>query len=194
MGTFRRLYTDGSWADGVNIHGEHSDVLVADSHMRNTGDDGFAIWSNGDKLTNVVFRNNTMEFPRCCNRVWDGVPDVPPPAPDCSNSTPGGPLDYPGWGVNCFAMYGGGQGNQIINNHCVSTYWGFMAFHGATPGDLGFHGDFAEDAVVTLSGNTVSAGAGQGPSCCTDCPVCFWKSNETSRWQEGMKPQVDGGD
>lgn len=192
--TFRGLHSNGTWADGVNIHGEHTDVVVENTVIRNSGDDGFAMWSNGDKLTNIVFRNNTAEHPRCCNRVWDGEPRYPPPAPDCSNSTQGGPLPYPGWGVNCFAMYGGGTGNKIIDSTCVSTYWGFMAFHGATPGDLGFHGSFAENASVTLSGNVVTPGVSQGPSCCAECPICYWKSFNSSTWKTGMKPLVDGGD
>lgn len=191
---FRRLQSNGTWADGVNIHGEHNGVLVEDSVIANTGDDGFAVWSNGDKLTNVTFRNNTMAYPRCCDGVWAGKPLYPPPQPDCSNTSISGPYPYPGWGVNCFAMYGGGSFNKFIDNKCISTYWGFMALHSATPGDLGFRGHFADDAVVTFSGNQVSAGADQGPSCCTDCPICWWKGNNTDHWSVGMKPMVDGGD
>ena len=93
-----------------------------------------------------------------------------------------------------FAMYGGGAGNRMVNNSCVSSKSGFVAFHGAHAGDLGFHGNFSASAVVELSGNTVQAGKGQGPACCTDCPVCWWQSYGTSKWAGGMRPQVSGGD
>jgi len=186
--TFRRIVSGGTWADGVNVHGEHDNVRVEQSVISNTGDDGFAMWSNGDKLSNVVFANNTMNFPR-----WDGhwpaqVDCDDPARPDVANGT---------WGVNCFAMYGGGRGNQLLDNACVSTKWGFVAFHGAHPGDLGFHGSFSDTAVVELSGNAVHAGRGQGPACCgeaTQCPICWWQSHRRSNWTTGIKPQVSGGD
>lgn len=183
--TFRGIMSEGTWADGVNVHGEHDMVVVENSMISNTGDDGFAMWSNGNKLTHVVFRNNTMQFPR-----WDGVwPEQKDcndqSRPDVANGT---------WGVNCFAMYGGGAGNQIIDNKCVSTKSGLVVFHGAHPGDLGFHGNFSEDAVVELHGNTVHGGDGQGPHCCTDCPVCWWQSYNTSHWTTRMKPEVRGQD
>jgi hypothetical protein len=38
--TFRRIVSGGTWADGVNVHGEHDNVRVEQSVISNTGDDG----------------------------------------------------------------------------------------------------------------------------------------------------------
>jgi len=59
----RRLQSYGTFADGVNIHGQHSNVLVEDCTVRYSGDDSFAIWSIGTGLDNVTFHNNTAMYP-----------------------------------------------------------------------------------------------------------------------------------
>ena len=49
----------GTWADGMNIHGAHENVLVRDCNIRNTGDDTYAIWSVGvPGADNITFVNN----------------------------------------------------------------------------------------------------------------------------------------
>lgn len=62
------------------------------SVISNTGDDGFAMWSNGDKLGGVTFYNNTVNFPRWDGH-WPAQADCDDAArPDVANGT---------WGVNC---------------------------------------------------------------------------------------------
>jgi len=187
---FNRLATDGTWADGLNIHGAHHDVLVSNCIFRYTSDDGFAIWSNLDMETNVVFENNTIEYPRWDNNYLDrGDGDNFPVQHDCANN--GNPYRTKGtWGVNCFAMYGGGSGNKFLNNKCTSTYWAFLAMHA---GDK-FKGIFNPSVTVTLIGNTITTPPVEktGPSCCVDCPFCYWVTNKTSKWQEGMQPRIAG--
>ena len=46
----------GTWADGMNIHGQHANVLVEGSTVQYSGDDSFATWSIGAAQTNVTFR------------------------------------------------------------------------------------------------------------------------------------------
>lgn len=82
----------GTWADGINIHGAHRDILVEDCIVEHTGDDGFAIWSAGSNETNITFKNNIATFPR-----------------------------YPRtWLASCFAQYGGNQ-TAFIGNRCIGT-------------------------------------------------------------------------
>ena len=57
--TVRNMRMNGSWADGVNIHGQHQNVLVEDSTVVDSGDDNFAAWSIGTGQSNVTFRNCT---------------------------------------------------------------------------------------------------------------------------------------
>ena len=45
--TVRGLRTNGTWADGMNVHGAHVNVLIEDSTTRCTNDDSFAVWSIG---------------------------------------------------------------------------------------------------------------------------------------------------
>jgi hypothetical protein len=54
--TVRRLECNGTWADGMNIHGRHRNVLIEDSTVRYSGDDSFATWSIGDGQDNITFR------------------------------------------------------------------------------------------------------------------------------------------
>jgi hypothetical protein len=82
----------GTWADGVNIHGAHRHVVVEGSTISHTGDDSFAIWSQGTAATDIAFRNNYAASPR-----------------------------YPRtWLASCFAMYGGNQ-SAFVNNTCYQS-------------------------------------------------------------------------
>lgn len=82
----------GTWADGINIHGAHRDVLVERNRIPHTGDDSFAIWSKGTAETNVIFSGNYAASPR-----------------------------YPRtWLASCFAMYGGNQ-SVFANNTCIQS-------------------------------------------------------------------------
>lgn len=56
--TARNLRSNGTWADGVNIHGEHANVLVEGCTVVDAEDDSFAMWSIGVGLENVTFQNN----------------------------------------------------------------------------------------------------------------------------------------
>ena len=65
--TVRNMRVNGTWADGVNIHGQHTNVLVEDCTVINSGDDGFAMWSVGAGLDNVTFKNNYAKPHPGCN-------------------------------------------------------------------------------------------------------------------------------
>lgn len=82
----------GTWADGLNVHGAHADVLIEGCIIKHTGDDGFAVWSAGASETNITFKNNLATFPR-----------------------------YPKtWLASCFAQYGGNR-TAFLGNRCVGT-------------------------------------------------------------------------
>ena len=65
--TVRAMRVNGTWADGVNIHGQHRDVVVEHCSVVNSGDDCFALWSIGTGLDNVTFRNNYAQPRPGCN-------------------------------------------------------------------------------------------------------------------------------
>ena len=51
--TIRNYRSGGTYADGINIHGAHRDVLVEGCDIALTGDDCFAIWSIGALADNI---------------------------------------------------------------------------------------------------------------------------------------------
>jgi hypothetical protein len=116
----------GTWADGINIHGAHRDVIVEGCRISHTGDDGFAMWSAGSAETGVAFVNNSCASP--C---------FPRPGMSC--------------GASCFAMYGGNQ-SAFINNSCVqSGQRGALYLSGGFGGSF-----IANTSFVTISGNKFS--------------------------------------
>ena len=68
--TLRHVISWGTWADGVNFHGGHHNVLIEQCQMSFTGDDPFGLWpSSADAAAdaaqcqqNIVLRNNTARY------------------------------------------------------------------------------------------------------------------------------------
>ncbi len=56
-------------ADGVNFHQGVTDSVVENSFVRNTGDDGLAMWSDKNADTGNSFRNNTVISPILANNI-----------------------------------------------------------------------------------------------------------------------------
>ncbi|WP_080834856.1 CBM35 domain-containing protein [Cohnella massiliensis] len=56
-----------TWADGVNLHGGVKNTTVSHLSVRNTGDDAFAMWSDGAPNENNSFRYNTAQAPMLAN-------------------------------------------------------------------------------------------------------------------------------
>jgi hypothetical protein len=52
-----------TFADGVHLHGAVTDARVEHASVRNTGDDGLAMWSAGGAVTRGVFTHNTVQSP-----------------------------------------------------------------------------------------------------------------------------------
>jgi len=77
-GPFSNLHISGvkianTFADGINLHRSISNVVVEQCMIRNTGDDGLAMWSdasNGAQPdTNNVFKFNTVVVPVLANCI-----------------------------------------------------------------------------------------------------------------------------
>jgi len=62
--TYRNLY-----ADGLNFHLGVTNSVVEQSNLRNTGDDGLAMWSDKLPDKNNVFKFNTIQIPILANGV-----------------------------------------------------------------------------------------------------------------------------
>lgn len=56
-------------ADGLNFHGGVTNSVVEDTFVRNTGDDGLAMWSHRTPNRNNVFRRNTVIAPVLANGI-----------------------------------------------------------------------------------------------------------------------------
>jgi Carbohydrate binding module (family 35)/Pectate lyase superfamily protein len=58
-----------TFADGVNLYDGPSNVRVDQSSIRNTGDDGLAMWSNTTPDTRCAFTFNTVQLPMLANGI-----------------------------------------------------------------------------------------------------------------------------
>ncbi|MFC8454059.1 carbohydrate-binding protein [Kitasatospora sp. NPDC057223] len=68
------LFVDGlrirdTFADGVNLHKGTVNTEVWNTSVRNTGDDGLAMFSEGQAVANSAFRFNTVQSPLLANAV-----------------------------------------------------------------------------------------------------------------------------
>ncbi|MFF1961899.1 CBM35 domain-containing protein [Streptomyces sp. NPDC058220] len=68
------LYASGlrirdTFADGVNLHKGTANTELWNSSIRNTGDDGLAMFSEGQAVSNSAFRFNTVQVPLLANTV-----------------------------------------------------------------------------------------------------------------------------
>ncbi len=56
-------------ADGINFHQGITNSSVTDTFVRNTGDDGLAMWSEKDPDAHNVFAHNTVQVPTLANNI-----------------------------------------------------------------------------------------------------------------------------
>ena len=54
-------------ADGINFHDGITNSTITNSFIRNTGDDGLALWSSGTADANDTFSHDTVELPILAN-------------------------------------------------------------------------------------------------------------------------------
>ncbi|WP_052361504.1 glycosyl hydrolase family 28-related protein [Geminisphaera colitermitum] len=68
-GIIRRTRVRNTYADGINLNNTSRSITIEHSHLRNTGDDALASFSNSGgrgtdgPCTDIVFRHNTIESP-----------------------------------------------------------------------------------------------------------------------------------
>ena len=58
-------------ADGLNFNGNATNCTVKNNFIRNTGDDGLAIWSYPAADSGITFANNTIVQPTLANGIAD---------------------------------------------------------------------------------------------------------------------------
>jgi hypothetical protein len=56
-------------ADGINFHTGVTNSLVSNNFVRNTGDDGLAMWSDGTEDAHDTFDHNTVQTPVLANGI-----------------------------------------------------------------------------------------------------------------------------
>lgn len=130
----RNLRTNGTWADGLNIHGAHQNILVEGCSASNTGDDSFAAWDSGVEkvhMSNITFKDNYAANPNFNANMRE-----------------------------CFSQFGGRSVNYI-GNKCTNTTTAMIRFSLAFCGN--YSGPFGPgrgvcyppDSVSVVSGNTL---------------------------------------
>jgi hypothetical protein len=67
--TVRRNRIFDTTADGLNLHQGISETMVEHNVVRNTGDDGLAMWSDQNPNHHNVLRNNTVLSPMLANGI-----------------------------------------------------------------------------------------------------------------------------
>ncbi|MBB5870097.1 hypothetical protein F4553_003476 [Allocatelliglobosispora scoriae] len=65
--TIDRVRVQNVWADGLNLHNGVSNTTVKNTFMRNTGDDGMAMWSDQNADHHNTFTHNTVSVPLLAN-------------------------------------------------------------------------------------------------------------------------------
>jgi hypothetical protein len=60
---------DDVTADGINLHDGIANSVISNNFIRNTGDDGIALWSEHDPDTDDVISFNTVEAPILANNI-----------------------------------------------------------------------------------------------------------------------------
>jgi len=108
--TVRNIRCNGTWADGMNFHGAHRNILVEDNDIRNCGDDTYAIWSIRDLADNITFRRNIAVKPRYrpgCWSSWDAWKCKQQNAESFTKQY-------------CFAIYGG-KTSALLDNTCIDA-------------------------------------------------------------------------
>ena len=187
--TLRGVISWGTWADGINFHGGHHDVLVEDCEMSYTGDDPFGLWPDSKLATedrdncqrNIVLRRNVGRWPR--QTGGSAGKKNPRDNPNCTAATNA---------HNCFAQYGGGSGVMWLNNHCEGAE-GVVRFLGAFPWNELNYTIYC--GPVAVAGNTYSAMPGQGYGCRTENSTAGWceKSNFSGGQPSPFPPPTIGG-
>jgi hypothetical protein len=112
---------DYSWCDGINVHGAAHHVKVENCRLAHQGDDNLAVWSSGDLMHDVTFKNN-----------WVSQLESTNPSKT--------------WG-NCVALYGGGSGIKIEGLTCEHTSNGGVKF---ADGSLNFGGSWSQNTNVLV--------------------------------------------
>jgi len=56
-------------ADGINMHTGCSNIIIEQNGIRNSGDDGIALWSENQPDFNVQIRSNSVGMPNLANNI-----------------------------------------------------------------------------------------------------------------------------
>ena len=212
--TLRGIINWGTWADGINFHGGHHNVLIERCEMSFTGDDAYGLWpvsedAKADPVscqTNIVLRNNTGRWPRQhagMNTVHSGTSARNFPQCDCGDV----PLPSRNTHNNgkcfihaCYATYAGGRGVQWLNNRCEGAGL-FLQFNGGFPAAEQPNATAGTEwcGALAVAGNTVAAMPGQGSGCMPDnhtsCshggaaePCANWCNKQPPAWAGVFPP------
>lgn len=165
--TIRGIISWGSWADGINFHGGHHNVLIEQCEMNYAGDDAYGLWPvSTDAVANpevncqrnIVLRNNVARWPRqvqTARSVAGGKGPLAYPDCDCAHY-PSGTTCY---SKPCYATYAGGAGVQWVNNRCEGSVRPINFNPGYPSNPSKWCG------VLAVAGNSYASMAGQGSGC-----------------------------
>jgi hypothetical protein len=124
--TISRLRILDQTADGINFHRGVTNSIVEDSFIRNSGDDGLAMWSHRDADVGNVFRRNTVIAPILANgiAIYGGRDIIVADNLVADTVTEGGGLHFgsrfnatPATGTILFS------GNMVVRGGVMDPHW-----------------------------------------------------------------------
>ena len=201
----RGLISWGTWADGINFHGGHHNVLVEGCEISYTGDDPYGLWPDSVQATqdrancqrNIVLRNNIGRWPRQARGSKEhpigAGHSAPRDFPDCDGCAKNDHTCYGGGNWHCcYATYGGGSGVEFLHNHCEGAQ-GVVRFLAAYPWSVKNYTLYCGPVVVAA--NTYAAMSGQGRGCRPDNSMQGWceKTNFSGGQPAPFLPVTIGG-
>jgi hypothetical protein len=146
-------------ADGINLNGTATNDLITNNFIRNTGDDGLAMWSLHSSDSNDTFSNNTVVQPNLANgiAIYGGTSDTVSNNLVADTNALGSGIAISnqqfiaGQGFAPLAGTMTVSGNTLIRTGAINPNWGHAM--GAIRVDSY---DFAvQNVTVNLTGNTV---------------------------------------
>jgi hypothetical protein len=158
-------------ADGMNVHGPHKQVTIQNVSVRYAGDDCLGVWggSQGLNMTDFIVRDSEFSVCKYNHATADSK------SQDCIACDKSCPLSPSA----CIAVYGSGEGLQVVNNEC-SGGWGFLSLSGE------FAAVYPDDLTAIVRGNAFEALPG-GTGCAgAGSVICTKKADvKTTGGQKG---------
>ncbi len=141
-------------ADGINFHDGITHSSVTDTFVRNTGDDGLAMWSDKNPDTHDVFAHNSVQVPTLANNiaVYGGADNIVAHNEVTDTLTQGGGIQI----ANRFGSVPLSGTTTVADNVLRRTGSLDLFAHIGNPALWFWAGDQAMTGTVNVTGNRIN--------------------------------------